>query len=191
MLSKLTTSLMYISNTFNYDKKTDSNGSLLENISGKFSNNEENMEEMTYFLDWISQHEKQYSSQTDFQKRFKIFSHNLELVQKYNEREFEEDESDDEDKHILELNKFADLTQAEYKKMLGFRPNLSEVPQDVESLNGMLSDLPDSIDWAAKGVVTPIKNQGSCGSCWAFSATGSIESAYWIKNGSQVLLSEQ
>jgi C1A family cysteine protease len=113
------------------------------------------------------------------------------LVQKYNEREFEEDESDDEDKHILELNKFADLTQEEYKKMLGFRPNLSETLVGVESLNGKLSDLPDSIDWAAKGVVTPIKNQGTCGSCWAFSTTGSIESAYWIKNGSEVLLSEQ
>jgi len=81
---------------------------------------------MSVFLDWISQHEKQYTNQVDFQKRFKIFSHNLESVQKYNEREFEEDESDDEDKHFLELNKFADLTQEEYKKMLGFRPDLSK-----------------------------------------------------------------
>lgn len=52
-------------------------------------------------------------------------------------------------------------------------------------------DLPDSIDWVKEGKVTPVKDQGTCGSCWSFSTTGSIESALWIKNGDMKLLSEQ
>jgi len=77
----------------------------------------------------------------------------------------------------------------EYKRLLGFRP-----PEDNEHLHFHKFDTSVSngpVDWKAKGKVNPVKNQGSCGSCWAFSAVASAESKHAINSGQLLQLSEQ
>jgi C1A family cysteine protease len=92
----------------------------------------------------------------------------------------------------MAVNKFADLTGDEFaaKYTGGFKkPKRNLREQSVTFVN--TTALPASVDWEAKGAVTPIKNQQQCGSCWAFSTTGSVEGAWFISKGQLVSLSEQ
>jgi len=89
------------------------------------------------------------------------------------------------------INKFSDLTNEEFRAgYTGYRPISSNaVPPNLDHIS--LDDVPNDIDWRTKGVVTPVKNQGGCGSCWAFAATETIESGVAIATGKLLTLSEQ
>ena len=88
-------------------------------------------------------------------------------------------------------NKFSDWTPQEYRRLLGYKKveiteDESEVLQAVEGL-----EAPTSVDWRSSGAVTPVKDQASCGSCWAFSTTGALEGAHFVATKKLVSLSEQ
>merc|ERR1711991_17214 len=93
----------------------------------------------------------------------------------------------------LKVNKFADLTTSEFvSQYTGYKPN--NVWSGLKHLgtHGYVGEpLADAVDWTTKGAVTPVKNQGQCGSCWAFSTTGSLEGAWFIATGDLSPLSEQ
>merc|ERR1711974_109245 len=88
----------------------------------------------------------------------------------------------------LGVNQFADLTNDEF---VDLHTGFAAVPTGLETADLSYMAAPSSYDWRDHGAVTPVKNQGQCGSCWAFSTTGTVEGAIAISTGNLVSLSEQ
>ncbi|WAR29898.1 CATL1-like protein, partial [Mya arenaria] len=94
----------------------------------------------------------------------------------------------------LGMNEYADMGIEEFKALMnGFNTSssVSKCGKYMAPNNIEISDLPDMVDWRKEGYVTPIKNQGQCGSCWSFSATGSLEGQHFRKTQNLVSLSEK
>ncbi|VDO43317.1 unnamed protein product [Onchocerca flexuosa] len=144
------------------------------------------------FLNFVNKFKTSYSSKIEKLNRFKIYMQNMHFAQKL---QYEEKGT-----AIYGETQFSDMMPEEFRKIM--LPNLwwqsvesnrknPNIDFDLEKFNLSLNNLPRSFDWREKGVVTPVKNQGSCGSCWAFSVTGNIESLWAIKKGDLISLSEQ
>ena len=137
--------------------------------------------EFTNFQDRFS---KKYSSLEEMEERFSVFRENFKAIRQHN--------SDLAQNFTMGVNQFTDLTPAEFKAT--YVSGLKGAPVQAtgcKSFVSSASSAPDSVDWRQHNAVTPVKDQGQCGSCWTFSASGAMEGAWSISKGALVSLSEQ
>jgi hypothetical protein len=139
------------------------------------------------FVSYIADFDKTYNHD-EFFARFNAFKWNLDFVRAHNEL-YENGNSTWE----AGINQFSDLTAEEFKTQ--YLSSLL-IPHNEPTPVGEQIILPDpsqpnDIDWRQKGAVTPVKNQGQCGSCWAFSATGAVEGWSAVSGKGLPSLSEQ
>mmetsp|Transcript_52725 Transcript_52725/g.94628 ORF Transcript_52725/g.94628 Transcript_52725/m.94628 type:complete len:451 (-) Transcript_52725:90-1442(-) len=134
------------------------------------------------FAEFMKLHNKTYSSDSELEDRLATFVENLKTI-------YHVQQSDEGTAHYSHLSPFADLSPEEFSQRHGLLAENLLADENVEMLD--TTDLPSSIDWVEKGAVNPVKNQGACGSCWAFSTVANIEGAGFVTTGKLVSLSEQ
>jgi len=134
------------------------------------------------------EHKKEYLNAEEEQLRRLTFEANVKYISQHNN-----EAALGKHTFTLKMNKFGDLTSAEFGRLYnGF--NMTKNMKKTKA-NLFVSDptaqIPDSVDWRTQGYVTPVKDQGQCGSCWSFSAVASLEGQHFKASGQLVSLSEQ
>jgi C1A family cysteine protease len=138
------------------------------------------------FTEWADMYGKTYQP-TEMDYRMTVYTANVAKIDAHNAANYS---------WTMAVNKFADLTEDEFaaryigglktRRGTSLRGGRSSTPFVWNATAN-----PASVDWTTKGAVTPVKNQEQCGSCWAFSTTGSVEGAWFLANGTLPSLSEQ
>uniref|UniRef100_A0AAQ5YLL7 Cathepsin F n=1 Tax=Amphiprion ocellaris TaxID=80972 RepID=A0AAQ5YLL7_AMPOC len=144
----------------------------------------ESVELLGQFKEFMVRYNKDYSSQEEADHRLRIFHQNLKTAEKL--------QSLDQGSAEYGVTKFSDLTEEEFRSTY-LNPLLSQwtLHRPMKPAAPVQGPAPDSWDWRDHGGVSPVKNQGMCGSCWAFSVIGNIEGQWFLKNGTLLSLSEQ
>merc|ERR1712156_762878 len=129
---------------------------------------------------YLAEFNKSYENQEEFAMRVERYVAVDSFIQEHNQTNAS---------YTVGHNQFSDWTAAEYKSILGYKRDelkVSKTPKKFDT-----SANASSVNWVDAGAVTPVKDQGQCGSCWAFSTTGSLEGAHFVATGELLSFSEQ
>jgi len=140
----------------------------------------------TKFQTFLKEHKKNYATIEEYIARFKIFKSNYEKLEALNTSGMEKP-------YKIGITKFFDMTPQEFRRIY---LNLKISILDLIKAKGAVYQISleyarAEFDWRKHGAVGPVKDQGSCGSCWAFSSVANLEGIFYIKNKSEIILSEQ
>jgi KDEL-tailed cysteine endopeptidase len=139
------------------------------------------------YYKYVQKYGKSYGTKEEFRFRQEKFANSLETINSHN--------AQNAVSFHLSANKFADWTPEEYKRLLGFKSAGKKLSSSAVELP--TAEIPASVNWyttanpSGKVVVNGPKDQGQCGSCWAFSAVAAMESSHALKSGNLVSMSEQ
>ncbi|KAF8007759.1 hypothetical protein BT93_K1682 [Corymbia citriodora subsp. variegata] len=131
---------------------------------------------------WMARYGRVYKDMDERQSRFEIFKANVRQIESFNQGSGKP--------YKLSVNQFADLTNEEFKVRNRFKSHICSTEAASFKYENITA-VPSSMDWRKKGAVTPVKNQGQCGCCWAFSAVAAVEGINEITSGKLISLSEQ
>jgi len=132
------------------------------------------------YLNYMAEFGKNSNDLSEFSMRLNNFALNDEFIATINDGNFS---------WKAAHNQFSDYTHEEYKQLLGYKPIDARFMGETAQFNNV--SVPASVNWVDAGAVTPVKDQGQCGSCWSFSSTGALEGIHFIKSGELLSFSEQ
>ena len=132
------------------------------------------------YMNYIARFNKQSNDLEEFNSRREAFEEADAFIQSHNAST---------SNYTVGHNKFSDWFPHEVKVLMGYREGPDYVSKEPTLLDASMNA--DSVDWVTAGAVTPVMDQGNCGSCWAFSTTGSLEGAHWVATGDLLDFSEQ
>jgi cathepsin L len=136
---------------------------------------------------------KHYDTPLENERRRQLFANSMEIIMNHNHHR--------QSSYKMGVNHMTDWTEEEFKAVRGYHRGLSQLQvaertrkfaaKELPHLKGNPQALPHSVDWRTRGVLTAVKDQGHCGSCWTFAATETMESHWAIETGTLEVLSEQ